>query len=456
MEGKIVSNLKEQSFHRTLLKVAFPIIIQNFIVSSLNMIDTMMIGKLGEIEIASVGIANQYFFLFNLIIMGVFSGCGIFVSQFWGRKDIKNIRKMLGIGLVSGGSIAVIFTLVAAIFPKQIIGIFNTNPQVIELGSQYIRVVCLSYIFTAITFNFAFASRCIEHAVLPMIVSSFALLSNVFFNYIFIFGHFGAKPMGVKGAALATVIARVFECIILIVYIYLSKGVLAAKFNEMLNFGKEFGIKVFKTVSSVVLNEACWGLGFVIYSVAYGRIGAKAMASIQICNTVQNLFMVIIFGIANASVVMIGNKIGANCEEEAKQYGKKLIKLACVIALGLASMLYLNSKRILQFFNISNEVYHDSLIILYIMSLIMLVRVFNITTIVGILRGGGDTKYALKLEAITMWCIGVPISFIGAFLFKLPVYVVYALVTIEEVIKAITALRRFISNKWVKNVISDI
>lgn len=456
MEKNLDIKDNKAEFNSSLIKIALPIIIQNFIVSSLNIVDTMMIGKIGEIEIASVGIANQYFFLFNLIIMGVFSGCGIFISQFWGRRDVDNIKRMLGVGTIIGGCISLIFALLAFVFPKQIIGIFNSSPQVIDLGAKYLKIVCLSYLFNAITLNFAFALRCVGKAKPPMIVSAFAVLCNVFFNYIFIFGHFGAKAMGVEGAALATVIARVFECLILVCYVYMGRNILAAKINEMISFTKDFMVKVLKTVTSVVLNEACWGLGFVVYSVAYGRIGAKAMASIQICNTIQNLFMVVVFGLANAAVVMIGNKIGEGNEEDAKDYGKRFIKICLLVAMCISGSLFLSSKSIVNIFNVSNEVLNDSLLILYIMGGIMIIRVFNITVIVGILRGGGDTSYALKLEAITMWLIGVPLSFLGAFLFKLPVYAVYALGTIEEITKAICALKRFKSGKWVRSVINEI
>ncbi|WP_129598372.1 MATE family efflux transporter [Anaerophilus nitritogenes] len=458
---KIIQNLykylfQDKKFYQNLYKIALPIIIQNFIASSLNMVDTMMIGRVGEIQIAAVGIANQYFFLFNLLLIGICSGCGIFISQFWGKRDIVNIKKVLGMGMIAGAVLATIFTVIALYIPNQIINIFNTDPKVISEGVKYLKIVCISYIFTAITFNFGFASRCIENAILPMIVSSFALLFNTFFNYVFIFGNFGSKAMGVEGAALATLLARIIEASLLVGYIYFSKGVLAAKCSEMFSLSKDFIKKVLDTVIPVVLNEGCWGLGFVVYSVAYGRIGMQAMAAVQICNTVQNVFMVFIFGMSNASVVMIGNQIGAGHEDQAKIYAKRFSLLACLVGICLASILAISAPFILSFFNISDTVYHSALMILYINAGILLIRVFNCLLIVGILRAGGDAKRALFIEAFTMWCIGVPLAFLGAFYFKLPVHYVVALVTVEELFKFILGIPRLLSNKWIRNITENM
>ncbi|CAH2214037.1 MATE family efflux transporter [Tepidibacter aestuarii] len=455
--NKLIAVLFDDSkFYKNLLKIALPIMIQNFIASSLNMVDTMMIGKIGETQIAAVGIANQYFFFFNLIIIGMFSGCSIFISQFWGKKDCDNIRRVLGLGLLSGCIISIIFTIVALAIPNKIISLFNKDLIVIEQGVEYLRIVSMSYIFTAITFNYSFASRSIEKVLLPMIVSSIALLSNTFLNYIFIFGNFGMPSMGVKGAAIATLISRIIEMILLIGLIYYKRGILSATFKKMFDFNKIFIKTVYKTVVPVVLNEGCWGAGFVVYSIVYGRIGTQAMAAVQICNTIHNLFMVIIFSMASSSVVMIGNKIGAGEEEEAKIYAKKLLIVGCLVGFLISILLYNMSSYILSFFNVSDTVTYYCLMMIYTICAILVIRVFNILLVVGILRGGGDSKYSLCIEAFTMWIIGVPIAFLGAFVFKLPVHYVYALVTIEEIVKFIIGYMRLKSDRWIKNIVKHV
>ncbi|MCT4508011.1 MAG: MATE family efflux transporter [Tepidibacter sp.] len=457
LNNKLLVVLFEDSeFYKNLLKISIPITIQHFIASSLNMIDTMMIGKVGETQIAAVGIANQYFFFFNLIIMGIFSGCSIFISQFWGKKDCDNIRRVLGLGLLSGSIVSVIFTIVALVIPNEIIGLFNTNATVIAHGGEYLRIVSMSYIFTAITFNYSFASRSIENVLLPMIVSSIALACNTFLNYVLIFGKFGIPFMGVKGAAIATLISRIIEMILLIGLIYCKKGVLYAKFKQIFDFNKLFINKIYKTVIPVVLNEACWGAGFVVYSIVYGRIGTQAMAAVQICNTIHNLFMVVIFSMASATVVMIGNKVGSGKEEEAKVYAKKILIVGCLVGFFISILLYNMSSYILSFFNISDTVTYYCLMMIYTICTILVIRVFNILLVVGVLRGGGDSKYSLYIEAFTMWMIGVPIAFLGAFVFKLPVHYVYALVTIEEIAKFMIGYKRLKSDRWIKNIVKHI
>ncbi|MGL4109051.1 MATE family efflux transporter [Clostridium sp. LP20] len=446
---------KDKEFYKKILLIAVPIIIQNFITSSLNIVDTIMIGKLGEKEIAAVGISNQYFFLFNILIMGIFSGMAIFTSQYWGKKDVDNIRRIVGLGTLFALGIGLLFTIWARVSPEMIISIFNKDPQVISLGADYLVIVCLSYTFTALTFNYATASRCIEKTAVPMVISGIALLINTFFNWILIFGNLGAPALGVKGAAIATVIARVLEVVILLGYIYITNGVLAAKIKELFSFDKRFVKMIFITMIPVLLNEGCWGLGSVMYNVIYGRIGTQAIASVQIATTVNNLFMVVIFGIGSAALVIVGNEIGRGNYQKGYEYGKRSVKLGCTIGVILSLGLVLLSGNIVEIFDVSNEVRTWAKDILYVIAMIMIIRVYNIIIIVGVLRGGGDAKTSLLIEACTMWFIGVPLAFIGAFMLKLPVHLVYALCTAEELVKVILCYRRFKSKKWINNLVGE-
>ena len=227
-------------FYRRLFVLTLPIVIQNLIASMLNMADTLMIGKLGEKELAAVGMANQYFFFFSLRLFGVNAGVSMFLSQFWGKKDILSIKKMTSIGIVLGTTISIIFMVIGIIFPNQIIGIFNKDAQVVALGGRYLVVVALSYVFTAISFSFAFASRSIENSFLPMMASIVALLINIVGNYILIFGKFGVEAMGVEGAAWATVFARIIETIIIITYVYYKKMPIKVNLSNLLHIDTKF------------------------------------------------------------------------------------------------------------------------------------------------------------------------------------------------------------------------
>jgi len=241
--------LDKRTFIKTLLSLALPITIQNLISSSLNMVDTIMIGRLGEVEIAAVGLANQFFFLYALINFGINSGCAIYIAQFWGKRDEKNIKRVLGLCILVGSFIGLLFSIVALFAPKIIMNFFTNDPKVIVSGADYLTTIAFSYILTSISFSFSFASRSIGKAQIPMVTSAVALLCNTVFNYFLIFGNFGFPELGVKGAALATLISRIIELILILTITYRSKGVLAAKVSELVDLNKEFILNVFKTIA---------------------------------------------------------------------------------------------------------------------------------------------------------------------------------------------------------------
>lgn len=443
-------------FYRKMLKIAIPIVIQNFISSFLNMIDTVMVGRLGETEIAAVGIANQYFFFFNMFILGMSAGCGVFISQFWGKRENQNIKRILGIGLGSAAFISMAFMVLGYLIPGKIIAAFNSDPRVIHLGAGYLQVVLVSYIFTGVTFVYNFALRSIGKTVQPMLISAVALICNAFFNYMFIFGKFGAPAMGVEGAALATVIARLIEILALIAFVYNKKSVLAASFAELTDINFKYFKQAYRTIFPVILNDICWGLGSLVYAAVYGRMGTQAVAAVQISNTVSNLFLVAIFGMSNAAAVMVGNSIGAGDLGLCRSYARRFSILSVAVGIVLGLFLAAASPALSKVFNVSSKVRSDSLIILNIVALIFFIRVFDVILIVGILRGGGDARYAFLLEGFTMWFIGVPLTILGAFVFKLPVAIVYALAVLEEISKCIIGVLRLKSGRWVRNVIHNM
>ncbi|MTI54128.1 MATE family efflux transporter [Geosporobacter ferrireducens] len=449
-------DLYDRHFYKTMLGIALPITLQNLISSALNMVDTVMIGKLGETQIAAVGLANQVFFLFILLMFGVNSGCAIFTAQFWGKQDIRNVRRVMGIALVSGISISFLFGIGAYFIPEKLLRIFTTDAVVVDMGSQYLRIVSFSYLITAITFVYAFASRSIGQAKLPMMVSAVSLLANTGLNYLLIFGNFYFPKMGIQGAALATLIARSIELILLVGIIYGNKDVLAGTLKEMLAFDNKFFKKVYNTTIPVILNEGLWSLGMIMYTAAYARISTEAIASIQIANTIQSMFMVISMGLGNSCAVMLGNVIGAERQEKAVIYGNTFCLLGIITGVVLGLKLVLLSPVILSFFNVSPVVYNNAAKILLIMGIFMCFRFFNTVLIIGILRSGGDTKFSLFLEMGSVWILGVPLAFLGALVLKLPVYLVYALISLEELVKACIGVPRVISKKWVRNVVRNM
>ena len=446
---------QDKKFYSTLLKLAIPIAAQNFVASAVNMVDTVMIGQLGETEIAAVGQANQLFFLFALTLFGVSSGTAIFTAQYWGVRDVKNIRRVLGLGLMTACASALIFTVLAVFFPRQVMMIYSSDPLVIDSGVKYLRIVGLSYIVSAISFSYSSVLRSTEQAKIPMVLSIIALITNVILNYALIFGKMGLPEMGVEGAALATMIARVVEFVLMLIVVYTGKFVPAARLKEMFDWSKAFVIRFYRTAIPVILNESIWALGVSVYSIIYGRIGTDAVAAVNIASTITSVGMVLFQGMGNASGIMIGNQIGAGEEKQAFLYAKRLLTLGPGFAVVMGGLLILSSQMFLGFYQVSEAVNHSAVRILIVFSLLMPIRVFNLINIVGVLRSGGDTKYSLFLDAVGVWIISIPLALVGGLLLHLPVYWVYFLVGSEEVFKFFLGMNRFRSRRWINNLVDD-
>jgi putative MATE family efflux protein len=453
------TNFKNKEFFKAMLSIALPITLQNLVASSVNMLDTLMITSLGEESLAAVGLANQVFFFYAVTIFGVATGSSIFVAQFWGKRDTKNIAKITGISLAIVSILGLLFTLVALIMPELIMKIFSNDKEVIRLGVDYLRIVSLSYIITGISFSYAVASRSIGQAKMPMAVSIISFFTNALFNYLLIFGKFGFPRLGVKGAAYGTLIARAVEITLILYSIYSRKknNPLAHSIRDMTDWTGDFIKKYFKTAYPVILNEAFWSLGTVLYSVAYAKIGTEAAAAVQILNTVLNIFMVMSRGLANACTVMVGNKIGADEEDEAVEYANNFMILSAVLGLVLGILLFFTTDSILIFFrNLTPGLHDTSKKLLIVSAALFFIKSFNGTMIVGVLRGGGDTKFSMILEMGAVWLVGVPLAFLGALVFRFPVYYVSLMVNMEEVVKAFIGIFRVKSKKWVTNVINDM
>lgn len=448
--------MDKKVFFKKLMTLSIPIIIQQFIQAALNLVDTVMIGRLGSEEIAAVGIANQVFFFVMMIIFGINSGVSVYIAQFFGRRDEKNIKKTMGVSLLSGGSIGIIFCLLAITFPEQLMGIFIDNERVIELGVSYLKIVGFSYLFMAISLSFHVASRGIGKTVVPMLVTAVALSVNTILNYVLIFGKFGMPQLGIEGAAIATLIARIIEFILMMIIIYGSGSLLAARLKDLLAFDFKFFVKIFEKAGPVLLNEVFWSLGTIAYMWSIGQINADAVASYQITLSAYRFYEVAFIGFASAASVMIGNSIGAGKEEQAITYAKSASKVSIGLSFMTSMCMFFLAPYIIKLFNVSDVVMADSLKLFYLYCFFGLFRVYNLMNIVGVFRGGGDTKFAMLSEMLSVWLIGVPLAIIGSVVLKFPVVYVVMMLSLEEVVKSIIGYKRFKSGKWLHNIISEI
>lgn len=448
----MLQKLTDKSFYRPLLHLALPIAAQNLITSSLNMMDIIIIGQLGATAIAAVGLANQVFFLFNIILFGVYSGSAIFTAQFWGQKDIPNIRRVLGISLISGFSVAIIFMLIAFFIPHQVLHCFSNDPEVITQGGYYLRIVSLSYLMNAVSFCYAFILRSTGQVLLPVQVSLMAFGLNSILNYTLIYGIWGFPRMEIAGAALATLIARMVELVVILFVVYRYNMVPAAKIGEMLDLSKAFIKRFYQTTLTVIGNESLWSLGMTMFTVVYARMGTEVVAAINISSTIERVAMVLFIGMANACAVIVGNQIGAGQQKLALDYAKRLAILGPILGVFIGAFVYLTSGPVLGFYNVTPEVIHIASWVIIIFALSVPIRVFNLINIVGILRGGGDTKFCLFIDISGLWLIAVPLSFIAGLIWHFPPYFVYLLATLDEAFKLILGVWRLLSGKWINDL----
>lgn len=445
--------LKDRTYYKTLLTIAVPIITQNFISSSLNVIDVTMLGQLGETTVAAVGLANQVFFLLMLMLFGTYSGVGVFTSQLWGKGDLTSICKVLGIGLLIGLTGSLVFTILGVIFPTQVLSLYSEDPAVIALGSSYLRTVAWSYMITAVTFAYASVLRTTGYVRVPMVVSISALSIKTILNYGLILGNFGLPEMGAQGAAISTLIARLVEVGALLTVVYWRRLPPAAKPAELLGFSHAFLFRILKTSMPVLVNETLWSLGITTYNMVYGRIGTDAIAAVNIASTIENLAFVIFLGLSDATGIMIGNRIGAGEEDKAFGYAKQTLIIGTIGAILIGLVILLGSDFILSFYKLSEQSILNAHNILRIIGFMMWIRVSNMILIVGVLRAGGDTRFSMFLDAGTVWLVGVPLAVITGLVLHLPVYIVYLIIMIEEAVKYSVALHRFFSRRWINNLV---
>ncbi|MBI9107138.1 MAG: MATE family efflux transporter [Spirochaetales bacterium] len=436
-----------------LFKIAAPVALHNLVISSLSFVDTFMIGQLGEVEIAAVGIGNQLFFLYTLLLFGIGSSCGVFISQFWGRKNIEKIRETTGLSIILGLAASLPFGALSLLIPEKIVGIFSTDADVIALGADYLKVVAVSYLFTAVTITMAQVQRSLERARLPLYVSLVSLGLNTILNYLFIFGKAGFPAWGVKGVALATAVSRLVECIVMLLLVYTNKNNPAAgSLREMTRFTRAFIKKFLITASPVIINEIFWALGMTVFKIVYGRMGTSSLAAVNIAEAVMNLMFVALIGSATGAAILTGKKIGEGDYKTAERNGRKIVKLAIAEGVIIGIITLALSGILPSGFNVSDGLKGEAAKIIIIFSLFLPFKSFNIHTIVGIFRGGGDTLYAALVEIFGVWGVGVTLAFFTGLYLGLPVYLVYLFVSLEEVVKSVFTAARVISGKWVHDL----
>lgn len=449
-----LSFLKDRSFLREVLTIALPISFQQLINASLNMIDVVMVGQLGEASIAALGLANQVFFVLIIILFGATSGMAIFTAQFWGKQELDPIRKVLGMSILFTSGIALLFTFAAVLIPETILGFYTKDAEVIRIGSSYLRIVGFTYVPVALATSYIAVLRSIHLVRITVIATTVALVFKTILGYLLIFGVGGLPALGVRGAAIGTASGWTLELVLLLVLIYAQRTPLAVNPLTYFSFGFSFFGRVLKTASPAVANEMFWSLGITTYNAVYAHIGTDAIAAINVNATVEELVFVAFVGIGNACAVLVGNRIGAQKQEEAYQTVKRIATLGVLFAWAVGILVILSRGLVVRLYDLSPSGENNVRMLMLMMAGTIWIRMFNFITFIGALRAGGDTRFALVMEICSIWLIGVPAAYLGGFVFHLPVYYVYLMVMIEEAAKSFVSAWRFRSRKWMHDLVN--
>jgi putative MATE family efflux protein len=448
----LIDLYSDKEYFANIFKIGWPIAVQQLAFAGLNMLGVVLVGQKGEASVAAVGLAGQLAFLLNLVHFGIISGAAMFTAQFWGRNDIPNLRRVLGLSLLIATSASLIFLFLSQFFPENILRIYTEDEAVIALGTGYIRTFSWTFLFFAITFSFAMVMRSTGNVKMPTYISVGALFISTFLSYSLIFGKFGFPEMGIRGAAVAAVIARGLECFTLLFAIYSTKSPVAGSLKELFDFDLNFVSRVIRPMLPVIVNELFWSLGITTYNIIYGRMGTESIAAINIVSSIEQVAFVLFISIGNATSVNVGNRIGEGRENEAFLYAGRSLGLGILGGILTGVLLQILKHPILSLYNVSPQVLQNTSAIINVVCFFIFIRANNMIIVVGILRAGGDTRFSMFLDGFIIWIVGVPLAALGAFVFHLPVYFVYLLAMSEELTKWILGLNRWYSRKWINNL----
>ncbi len=448
----------DKKFFNMVKLIAIPVILQQIIETIVGLMDSVMVSQYSEIGVGAVQIGLQWETIAFLFSFGICSGIGIYTAQFFGSKDFTNLKKAFGTKMILTVGCSVPFVLLAVLFAKPITGFYIDDPLVIAEGAKYLVISSISYIPVMISFAYNYTYRCLGKTKTSMYISSLSVISNTFFNYVLIFGKFGLPEMGVSGAALATLLARLLSMTIHIIYAKKTNQVFIGSFKEMFSFDKEFVSPIIKRATPTIVNEAMFGIGQTLYVKAYGMIGVAAITSISIADRISGLFFMAVWAVSSSVQAIIGTQLGKKDFETAKKYANYFIGLTTVCTIVLGIGIVVAAPLLVELlYGTQVEVVKDAAIyILMAYAVKLCLRFFN-AVIFAFLRAGGDTKFLAFLDSGILYAVGIPLAFTMVYLFKdVSVVLVVLLVQIEQLVRIIIAFKRYKSGLWIKNLTSEV
>ena len=445
-----VKSEERRIYARKIVSIILPIALQNVLGCAMGIVDTAMVGRMGVAPLAASGAASMVAIILFNFMYGFLSGAGAFISQFWGIRDIKTIRQVLGIIYRCAILVSLIFTVCGELFAPQIIWLIDRNPEVIDLGVQYLRVIAPSYVLAMMSYSFMFSSRCVQKLRACTIIDICAIMLNTLFNYMFIWGKFGAPAWGIKGAAFATVLSRICEFTAFLIYSYAVKDhpLAIGSLSELSGYTKEFRNRVVTTAIPVGLSDGLWGVTCTVYLSVYGLIGTAAVAAAQVINLVNECFQSVFYGVGSAAAVLIGEQLGQADLERAKKSAVEFMWICTVLSVVLAVVMHLISPFITGFYHFDAATNKVLMAGLEVTAWTIFLRMMCYLIMCGILRPGGDTKFAMVVDLVINWAVIIPSMFASVLFFHAGLAGAMFLCYLGEGLKGVLCYFRYRSGAW--------
>lgn len=414
--------------------------------------DALMLGMISQDALSAVSLASQVTFVENLFLAAMTIGLSMLAAQYWGKNDRTSVEKIFAYVMKITAVVSFSFFIVSLLIPDLLMLLFTNDKNLIEGGTVYLKTVSISFFLTGISQIYLCILKNSGKAVKAGIISSVSVIINIFLNAVFIFGLFGMPKLEIAGAALATVISRLIE-IIWCVSDSVKKDSVHLKLMYVIHNDVPLKKDFWKYTLPVLGNEIVWGVGFTMYSVIMGHLGTDAVAANSIANIIKNLIVCFCIGLGSGGSIMVGNELGAGRLDTAKEYGGKLCRLAIIFGIASGLIMFMLSPLILKLSNLSDTANHYLKWMIVMCSVYMVGKSVNTATIGGIFCAGGDSKFGFICDCITMWCITVPLGFIAAFALKLPVFAVYLIINLDEMVKLPAVYKHYKKYLWVKDLI---
>lgn len=452
MEDKMLTKQKKKDdFYRQIFKLVLPIVLQNLLSAAVSSADVVMLNYVGQSSISAASLAAQYTSVLFMVYYGLGTGATMLCAQYFGKGDLHAIEAVEGIALRFSMAISAVFAGLALFVPDFLMTLFTNDPELIDLGSTYLRIVSISYLCWGIIEIYLSVLRSIGRVMISTVLNTMAFTLNILLNAVFIFGLFGAPKLGIAGVAVATSASRVIELVGCFLVSLLSKDI-KLKFSYMLIRNKLLFLDFVKLSLPALLNDVIWGLGFSMYSVIIGHLGSDAVAANSFVIVVRNFGTILCFGVANAGGILLGNIIGENRLEDARAGASKMMKLTVLSGAIGGLIILIVSPFVLHFASLTETASHYLKYMLLINTYYVMGAAVNTSLIAGVFRAGGDSRFGLICDTIDMWCYAVPLGFLAAFVLKFPVMWVYFLLCTDEFVKWPWVIGHYRSGKWLNNI----